>query len=115
MLKLCRVDIERSDQIFEGIKKYTEVIIQKLKPKRIILFGSFARGDINEASDVDLIVVSNWKETFLDRIKVLLDLNAFGIPLEPLGYTEDEFQKLLENKNRFLQRVMEEGIVLYER
>lgn len=45
MLKLCNVDIDRSQEIFETIAKYQDKVIQKLKPKKIILFGSFANID----------------------------------------------------------------------
>ena len=67
---------------------------QELKPKRIILFGSFARGDFNEGSDVDLIVIGDWQRGYLDRIKVLPDINEFGLPLEAIGYTEEEFERM---------------------
>ena len=96
MLKLCNVDIDRSQEIFETIAKYQDKVIQKLKPKKIIMFGSFARGDFNEGSDVDLIVIGDWQQDFLDRIKVLLDMNEFGLPLEPIGYTEQEFEQMAD-------------------
>ena len=115
MLKLRRVNIERSREIFARIEKFKEEVISKLNPQRIILFGSFARGDINEGSDVDLIIIAKWKEEFLDRIKLLMDLNKFKIPLEPIGYTEEEFKKLIEEGNPFILQVLKEGKVIYER
>lgn len=114
MLKLCRVDIERSEEVFERIRRYTEKVVEKLKPKAVILFGSFAYRDINEGSDVDILVVSDFKEPFLDRIKVLVDLNdGIGLPLEPIGYTPEEFQAMQEEGNRFIQEVLKIGKVLY--
>jgi hypothetical protein len=115
MLKLRRVNIERSGEIFKGIEKYKQEVINKLNPQKIILFGSFARGDINEGSDVDLIVIANWKEEFLDRIKLLLNLNRFKIPLEPIGYTEEEFKNLVEQETPFILEILKEGKVIYER
>jgi len=114
MLKLCRVDIERSGEVLKGIEEYAKEIIGKLNPRRIILFGSFARGDINEGSDVDLIVIADWKEGFLERIKLLLDLDEFGIPLEPIGYTEEEFEDLIDGENPFILEALKEGKVIYE-
>lgn len=114
MHKLCRIDLSRSKEIFEKIEEYKETIVKKLKPKRIILFGSFARGDYNEGSDIDLIVIKDWNETFLDRIKVLLELNDQKLPIEPIGYAEDEFEKMIEDGNPFILRVLEEGVVIYE-
>jgi len=43
------------EEAFERIKKYTEQVVESLKPHAVILFGSFARGDINEGSDVDIV------------------------------------------------------------
>jgi len=114
MCKICRVDIERSGEIFEGIEKYKKEVVKRLNPSKIILFGSFARGDVNEGSDVDLVVIADWKEGFLDRIKLLLDINSFNLPLEPIGYTEEEFKHLIENENPFVLTVIEEGKVIYE-
>lgn len=115
MLKLCNVNIDRSQEIFETIAKYQDKVIQKLKPKKIILFGSFARGDFNEGSDVDLIVIGDWQQDFLDRIKVLLDMNEFGLPLEPIGYTEQEFEQMADEGNRFISEVITTGKVVYSR
>ncbi len=115
MLKLCKVDIDRSQEIFEAIAKYQDRVVRELKPKRIILFGSFARGDFNEGSDVDLIVIADWQQDFLDRIRVLLDINEFGLPLEPIGYTEQEFKQMADEGNRFVSEIMATGKVVYSR
>jgi len=114
MFKLRRVDLKKIEKIFEDIEKYKQVVIKEINPKKIILFGSFARGDINEGSDVDLIVIADWKESFLERIKILLELNKFEIPLEPLGYTEEEFEKLIKEGNSFILRVLNEGKIIYQ-
>ncbi|MEM2744678.1 MAG: nucleotidyltransferase domain-containing protein, partial [Nitrososphaerota archaeon] len=65
-------------------------------------------------SDVDLIVIADWKEDFLERIKILLELNKFKIPLEPLGYTEEEFEKLIKEGNSFILKVLNEGKIIYQ-
>ena len=115
MRKICRVDIERSGEIFKGIEKYREEVVKRLNPAKVILFGSFARGYINEGSDVDLIVIADWKENFLDRIKLLLDINSFNLPLEPVGYTSKEFENAIEDKSPFILNLLEEGKIIYER
>lgn len=113
MLKLRQVNIERSEEVFEKLNEYVRRVVEALKPHAVVLFGSFARGDINEGSDVDLLVVADFKEPFLDRIKLLLDLNdGIGLPLEPVGYTVEEFQKMRESGNRFLEEVLRTGRLL---
>ena len=114
MLKLCRVDIGRSEEVFKKIERYKDILVEKLEPKLIVLFGSFARGDINEGSDVDICVIADFREPFLDRIRLLLDLNdETKLPLEPVGYTPEEFQRMRKEGNRFILEVLESGRVLY--
>lgn len=114
MLKLCRVDIERSEKVFEKIKIYAERVVKTLNPCSVILFGSFAKNDINEGSDVDIIVIADFKEPFLERIKILLDLNdGVDLPLEPIGYTPEEFQKMKKHGSPFIEEVLKTCIVLY--
>ncbi|MDH7514219.1 MAG: nucleotidyltransferase domain-containing protein [Clostridiales bacterium] len=114
MRKLCRVDLTRSEEIFENIEKYKERVVQRLNPEAVILFGSFARQDVNEGSDVDIIVIASFKEPFLDRIKLLLDLNdELKLPLEPVGYTSREFTRMRKEGNRFILEVIDSGKILY--
>ena len=96
------------------MERFRDRVVRKLNPLAIILFGSFARGDINEGSDVDIVVIANFKEPFLDRIKTLLDLNdRIGLPLEPVGYTPDEFRKMQLENNRFIEEVIATGKLIY--
>lgn len=114
MSKLCRVNLERSEEIFSKIEEYKQIVIEKLKPHAIILYGSFARRDFNEGSDIDIVVVADFKESFLDRIKLLLDLNdKIRLPLEPVGYTLEEFSKMFLKENNFILEVVQKGKVLY--
>ncbi|KYK35734.1 MAG: hypothetical protein AYK19_10205 [Theionarchaea archaeon DG-70-1] len=86
-----------------------------LNPEKIILFGSFARKDFNEGSDIDLIVICDWKEDFLDRIGVLLELNEVNLPIEPIGYTRDEIEMMVKDRNPFILELLKDGVVIYEK
>lgn len=48
MHKLCRVNLERSEEIIRKIDDYVNEVVKKLNPSLVVLFGSFATGDINE-------------------------------------------------------------------
>jgi len=114
MRKLCRVNIERSGEVYKKIDDYVSEVVRKLNPDLVLLFGSFATGDINEGSDVDILVVADFKELFLDRIRTLMDLNTFKIPIEPVGYTPEEFTHMKNRKNPFIMEVLEKGKVMYK-
>ncbi len=55
----------------------------------IILYGSFARGDFHEGSDIDLIIVGDFRERFHKRAAAILDLT--DLPVEPICCTGEEF------------------------
>jgi len=110
---LRRLEIERIEEVSKKIDDYVSEVVRKLNPDLVILFGSFATGDINEGSDIDILVVANFKEDFLDRIRTLMDMNTFKIPIEPVGYTPEEFQEMKRKKNTFVLEVVEKGKVLY--
>lgn len=112
---LRRIDLERSEEILERLEAYVREVVREIDPEEIILFGSFARGDFSEASDIDLVVIADWKEEFLDRIERLLRLNRFGLPIEPIGYTREEIEKMRRDGNRFVERILEEGKVIYRK
>ena len=115
MLKLCRINIERSEEIFKKIEAYVQEVVENLNPYLVMLFGSFATNNINEGSDVDILVVADFHEGFLDRITKLMDINKFGIPVEPVGYTLKEFREMKRRKNAFILEVTERGKVMYSR
>jgi hypothetical protein len=114
VLKLRRVNIEKSEEIFRKIDDYINEVVKRLNPHLVILFGSFATGDINEGSDIDILVVADFKEDFLERIRTLMDLNTFKLPIEPVGYTPEEFDEMKNRKNAFIMEVLEKGKVMYK-
>jgi predicted nucleotidyltransferase len=95
----------------------TAALVEALDPEFIILFGSFARGDQNRASDVDLVVIAETSLAFCDRIGAALEAccSFARAPVEPLVYTPAEWKRMLAEGNSFAHLVMREGRVLYER
>lgn len=88
--------------------------LRPYRPKKVILFGSFARGDYHGLSDLDLIVIKETPKRFVDRIVEILDLCDCAIPVEPLVYTPAEIEQLLADGNSFISEALKEGQVLYD-
>ncbi len=107
MPKLCRVDLKQSQKIFEDIKDFAKELKKKFAIKAIYLYGSFAKEEIHEGSDIDLVIVGEFKERFPYRIGKILELT--NLPIEPLVYTEEEFQEMVDDENPFIKEVMKTG------
>jgi predicted nucleotidyltransferase len=83
-------------------------------PEKIILFGSMARNDHDEVSDIDIIVVYGTDKRFLDRLEELYA--SWNIPkaVDILAYTPTEFEEMAA-ESAFMQKILSEGRIIYER
>lgn len=87
-----------------------------LEPERIYLFGSWARGEADDLSDLDLVVVADTMLPFFDRLKAAAALLPETIgAADILVYTPDEFDSMRRNGNAFAELVAEEGRLIYAR
>jgi predicted nucleotidyltransferase len=110
MYKLCRVDIKRSKELFNEIKAFADKLKEILPVREVYLFGSFATGEIHEGSDIDLLIIGDFKERFFDRIGKIFELT--DLPIEPLVYTVKEFEELKNSQNPFITEVLKTVIRL---
>lgn len=102
-------------EISAQLELLVERIAAVMSPVRVILFGSFARGDYTAMSDLDLCVILAQAEDWFERqrrFRRLVDLP--GIEVEPHIYTVAEYAKMLEQGNPLALRIRSEGKVLYE-
>ncbi|MEZ4592570.1 MAG: nucleotidyltransferase domain-containing protein [Chloroflexota bacterium] len=100
------------------IKLITDCIVREYQPDKIILFGSWARGKADKESDIDLLVISD-REKNLPRYKRGLDirllLSQFSSPKDILFYTHDDVNRWRDVPQTFINTVLTEGRILYER
>jgi predicted nucleotidyltransferase len=101
-----------SSKIKESLVDFLHKIIDRFEVDQIILFGSFARGDFHENSDVDLIIVGDFKEDFFSRIGKILEIAPLDLDIEPFIYTRDEFNKMKKDENPFILKALSEGIMV---
>lgn len=99
------------DKIAEIVLK----IITGYDPVKIILFGSYAIGNPDENSDLDLFVI---KETDLPRplrtVQVRKMLYGSMIPIDLIVYTPSEVENSIANNRSFVYNVLNNGKTLYE-
>lgn len=105
LLKLRKDD--RLERIIRGLEAYGA--------EKGILFGSSARGDADHWSDIDLIVIKRTDKRFLDRLADVIEAIHPDFALDVLVYTPEEFERMREEENPFIERALEDGVVIYEK
>ncbi|MEW6536825.1 MAG: nucleotidyltransferase domain-containing protein [Candidatus Auribacterota bacterium] len=102
------------------INKIKNKIVRDINPSMIIMFGSYAKGNPDDDSDLDIMCVedkpfgperSRRKE--VARISRLL--SEFEIPMDILLFSKDEIDKWQHSKNHIVSEIMREGKLLHER
>ncbi|MGJ3251195.1 MAG: nucleotidyltransferase domain-containing protein [Elainellaceae cyanobacterium] len=105
-------------QIDDQLSYWLDVAVSRLRhqfdPHQILLFGSWARGTATRRSDIDLLIICETTAPPLERIdSVLKLLRDAPSPIEAIVYTPAELER--RQSSPFIRRVLQEGIVLYER
>ncbi|MBQ3474567.1 MAG: nucleotidyltransferase domain-containing protein [Bacilli bacterium] len=116
---MSKIPKEINTIINDFTKKVNEALGDRVK--KIILYGSYARGDFSESSDIDIMILTDFtdNEIIEEREKVWdiaydieLD-NNFDITLSPLVKNIDKFNYWLEAMP-FYMNVQKEGVILSE-
>ncbi|MCG2689698.1 nucleotidyltransferase domain-containing protein [Candidatus Parcubacteria bacterium] len=97
--------------------------LRPYKPEKIILYGSRARGDNREDSDIDLLIVKKTKKQYFDRMgdiqkllykkEYFLDPNEFIRGLDLIVYTPQEIEERKNLGDFFVNRIFKEGKLIY--
>ena len=96
------------------LKRYLPLLQQRYHPHKIILFGSLASGQIGEWSDLDMVVVAETNQPFLDRTREAMQLLQPRAGVDILVVTLDEFRQLSRERPFFHTEILGKGKVIYE-
>lgn len=98
----------------QTIAAAVEALAEGARPQKIVLFGSYARGDANADSDLDLLVI---EEQVTDRAREMVRLRRLlrplRIPADVLVYSADEVQRWGSQPGAALYWALQEGKVVY--
>ena len=98
------------------LEKIVSFIISKISPEKIILFGSYARGDNNAKSDIDILIImknlQNERELTGSLYKDLLN-EDITTPIDFIAIDSEKYNKL-KNKIGYIYKTIEqEGQIIY--
>lgn len=102
------------------IDKVTKQIVSKLRaqydPEKVILFGSSARGNATNDSDIDLLIIKNTNLRFIDRwiaVREILSDPSRKFAIDTLVMTPGEIADRLSRGDQFIADIIQNGEVLY--
>ncbi|MBV5339305.1 MAG: nucleotidyltransferase domain-containing protein [Deltaproteobacteria bacterium] len=103
----------------ELLKEMTDLIVREVRPRKIILFGSYARGTARADSDLDFLVVEdgpfNAQRSRRAEMTRLWDIMFdYFIPIDFLVFTPQEIEQWKDTKNHVIAHALREGRMLYE-
>ena len=102
-------------------KKALEEFVRRAKEKygdkieKIILFGSYARGEAKRESDIDVLVITKRKDLALERNIIDLSfeiLIEFSVDVSPKVYSREEVDAERKLKSPFILEIEQEGVAL---
>ncbi len=106
---------------------YLNQILQsliKLKPKMVMIFGSYASDSYDEESDLDLLIVldenkipKNYDEKLEMKLRIRRAIREINkkIAIDLLVYTMPEYKEFIESGSAFSREIKRSGRVLYEK
>jgi len=97
------------------LEQAVSLLVEAASPERIILFGSFARGEASEGSDLDFVVIEN---NVTDRrreiVRLLRVLEPHDIPADVFVSSPRFFDEWKDVPGTLLYEASREGRVVYE-
>ena len=105
------------EKVKKELDKIVSIIVETGIASKIILFGSYAKGEETPDSDLDLCVLTPVKDKRPMDITVDLRMKLWDVqktPMDLLTFNQDEFLIRAEYSSSFQHHIMEHGVVLYE-
>lgn len=97
------------------IEDATRRLVEAAHPDKIILFGSYARGDFDESSDLDLLVILPAVESRFDEmVRLRHVLGDIPMAIDVVVYSVDRVKERQHLRGTMLHHALTEGRVLYD-
>ncbi len=107
--------LARKRLLEQELARYLDLLIEYSDPEQILVFGSLATGEIHPWSDIDLLIIQETDQPFLQRLRRIRRLIQPKVGTDILVYTPAEFEQLRHNRLFFQEEVLAKSQVIYER
>lgn len=98
-----------------SIAKAVALLCDAARPRRIILFGSYARGNPRPDSDVDLLVIEDEvADVAGEMVRLRRVLSPLRMPVDVIVVSAQAFDEWHDTPGNVMERAAAEGKVLYE-
>ena len=98
----------------DQIEEFGRKVGEEFGAEKVILFGSYARGNANPDSDVDILVIGSFEGRSVDRsVEIRMKLRP-DFPMDLLVRTPERVRERIEMGDSFMREILDQGKVLYE-
>ena len=97
----------------EALEAFTEQLVERFAPEKVILFGSLARGEGRWDSDADILVVMPFDGRHLAQIRQIRKACRAGVPLDLLVRRPEEVAMRYRGGDPIVREALDHGEVLY--
>ncbi len=98
----------------DKIKTIVQRVTESYDPKAIIVFGSVAKGNSSEDSDLDIAIIMDSNLSEHERnVKIRVCIGAIGMPLDLLVFTPEEIEAEKADELSIVSEILRTGEVVY--
>ena len=102
ILEASRPRVSIKDFSIEEIVSFLkEALLKHENVRDAYLFGSLAMNQEDAWSDIDVLIVADVEDPFIERPRAFFELLDLGVPVDILVYTPEEFEALRKNQRGF--------------
>ena len=89
-------------------------VVEVAQPKRIILFGSAARGGMNRNSDVDLLIIKDGRDPIGLMARIYRRLHGVGVAVDAIVASSEDMERYKDAHALVFKPALREGREVYE-
>jgi len=99
------------------IEQIVSTIVSTVEPDKIILFGSYARGDFKKNSDIDILILKKGlknERNVTNNLYLQFFNKKISVPIDLIAIDYDKYYQLNNDIGYIYKTIQQEGKVIYE-